>query len=57
MVHVWVKFYRWEERRRRRTRSSRLNKAYSIEKDGVLIKILYIVETVVKMNCNYIHKT
>ncbi len=51
------KFHRWEERRRRRTRSSRLNKAYSIKKDGVLIKILYIVETVVKMNCNYIHKT
>ena len=52
-----VKFNRWEERRRRIIRSSRLNKAYSIEKDGVLIKILYIVETVVKMNSNYIHKT
>jgi hypothetical protein len=44
-------------RRRRRTRRSRLNKAYSTEVNGVLINVLYIVETVVKMNCNYAHKT
>jgi hypothetical protein len=44
-------------RRRRRTRRSRLNKAYSTKVNGVLINVLYIVETVVKMNCNYAHKT
>jgi hypothetical protein len=41
--------------KRRTRRRSRLNKAYSIEMNRVWIKILYIVETVVKMNRNYTH--
>jgi hypothetical protein len=45
-----------KKKKKKRRRRSRLNKAYSIEKDGVLIKILYIVEMVVKMNSNYIYK-